>query len=257
MRISRVIVPLVLLTSVACFQGQRTFKINADGSGTIVDVAKPSAQALAMMKGLEGMDSTPAADKKAKQTAKFSEAAKNMGEGVTFVSVVSSPDGTQTMTYAFKDITKVRTSGMPTPDENTTSKGEPTTFRFAKNAAGNAVLTVVSPDEGKPGSGAGASAKKAPEDLQREVAMMKGMLAGLKIKSTVEVNGTLVKTSSPHATGSVVTLMEMDFDALDEAALVKLAGTAGGGPPSAAMAKGIKGIKVSDREVTIEFKPRN
>jgi len=80
------------------------------------------------------------------------------------------------------------------------------------------------------------------------------MMAGLKIKTVVEVNGALVKTSSPHVAGSVVTLMEMDFDALDEAALRKLAEAPGNGPPTAAMVKGIKGIKVSDPEVMIEFR---
>lgn len=244
------------LATVGCFDGQRTFKVNADGSGTIVDTAKLGAQAQGMMSGLEGMDTTSAAEKKAKKTAKFAETAKGMGEGVTFVSAVTGKDGSEVITYAFKDVTKLKAVGMPSPNESTKSNEKPMIFKLATNAAGNSVLTIVSAHEGKAGSGAGTPAKKTPEQIQQEVAMIKGMMAGLKIKSVVEVNGTLVKTSSPHVAGSAVTLMEMDFDSLDEASLRKLSEAGSGGPPSPALLKGIKGIKVSDPEVTIEFKGR-
>jgi len=80
--------------------------------------------------------------------------------------------------------------------------------------------------------------------------MMKGMLGGLKIKSVVEVNG-LVKTSSPNAVGSAVTLMAVDFDALDAATLQKMATMAG--PPTPDQMRGMKGVTVSPDEVTIEF----
>jgi hypothetical protein len=199
------------------------------------------------------MDTTSPAEKKAKKNAKFAESAKTLGEGVTFVSAVSGKDGVEVVTYAFKDITKLRAGGMPSPNESTTSKEKPMAFRLAKNAAGNTVLTIVSPQDGK-GSSAAPAEKKTPEQIKQEVAMIKGMMAGLKIRSVVEVNGTLVKTSSPHVAGSSVTLMEMDFDALDEASLRKLSELGSDGPPSPAVMKGIKGIKVSDPEVTIEFK---
>jgi hypothetical protein len=255
MRIGRlVIVPFVLL-SVGCFQGQRTFKVNADGSGTIVDTTKLGEQAKGMLQGMEEMDKSSPAEKKAKKKAKLAEKAAAMGEGVSFVSVEPTKDGGEVTTYAFKDITKLKASGMPTPDESTTSKDEPLTFKLAKNAAGNSVLTVVSPKEkpADPAAKTEAKPKPKPEEIQQQIAMMKGMMAGLKIKSVVEVNGKLVKTSSPYAVGPVVTLMEMDFDALDAAALQKLSEAGPGGPPTPAMMKGIKGIKVSDPEVTIEF----
>ena len=255
MRIAKlVIVPFVLL-SVGCFQGQRTFKVNADGSGTIVDITKLGEQAKGMLQGMEQMDQSSPAEKKAKKMAKYAEKAAAMGEGVTFVSIVTGKDGSDVTTYAFKDITKVKAPGMPTPDESTTTKAGLITFKLAKNAAGNTVLTVVSPKE-EPAAATKAGAKPTPkpkpEEVQQQIAMMKGMLAGLKIKSVVEVNGTLVKTDSPYAVGSAVTLMEMDFDALDAAALQKMSESGSGGPPSPAMMKGIKGIKVSEPEVTIE-----
>lgn len=248
------IAPMVLLT-VGCFQGQRTFKVNADGSGTIVDTVKLGEQAKGMIQGMEQMDQSPAAEKKAKKKAKYAEAAAAMGEGVTYVSTVPSKDGGEVTTYAFKDITKVHAVATPNPDVSSTSKEEPMTFQLAKNAAGNTVLTVVAapkkPAEAKPEK----AEPKKPEEMAQEIAMMKGMLGGLKIKGVVEVSG-LVKTSSPNVVGSAVTLMEVDFDALDAAALQKMAEAGPGGPPTPEMMRGIKGIKVSDDKVTIEFTGR-
>jgi hypothetical protein len=251
MRIDRLVFLPLALMAVGCFEGQRTFKVNADGSGTIVDTAKLGAQAQEMRKGLDEMDKATPAEKKAKQEGKYKEKAAALGAGVTFVSLAPTKDGGMAATYAFKDVTKLTAGAMPEPDESTTSKDEPLVFKLAKNAAGNSVLTVTSP-KGKPGP---AKPAKKPEELTQEIGMMKGMLAGLKIRSVVEVNGALVKTSSPNVAGSAVTLIEMDFDQLDTAALTKLASSASPeGPPDVAALKGIKGIKVSEPEVTIEFK---
>jgi hypothetical protein len=235
-----------------CFQGQRTFKVNADGSGTIVDTVKLGEQAKGMLAGVEGMDQTPAAEKAAKRKAKYAEHAATMGEGVSFVSTAEAADGTTTTTYAFQDVTTLRTSGMPTPDASTTSKSEPITFRLAKNAAGNSVLTVATPPR-KPEAKA-EKPKTSPEETQQAIAMMKGMLAGLKLKSVVEVKGSLVKASTPNVAGSAVTLLALDFDQLDAAALARLAESGPGAPPGPEALKGMKGITFSGEVVTIEFK---
>ena len=251
MRIGRLALVPVVLATVGCFQGQRTFKVNADGSGTIVDTVKLGEQAKGMLQGMEQMDQSSPAEKKAKKKAKHDAAALAMGEGVTFVSVVPSKDGGEVTTYAFKDINKLHVVPMPNPDADSTSKEEPMTFKLAKNAAGNSVLTITAAPK-KPGAAKpGKAEKKKPEDTAKEIAMMKGMLGGLKIKSVVEVNG-LVKTSSPNVAGSAVTLMAIDFDALDAAALAKMA-EAGEGPPTPEMMRGIKGVTISDDQVTIEF----
>ena len=252
MRLFRLVCLPAALLAAGCFEGQRTIKVNADGSGTIVDTVKLGAQAIEMRKSMEGMDKTPPAEKKAQEKAKFAEKATAMGPGVTFVSSAPSKDGGEVMTYAFKDVTKLTISPVPDPDANTSSKGAGLTFKLAKNAAGNSVLTVVTPKETPPAGGAKPPAKK-PEEVQQEITMMKGMLAGLKVKSVLQVGGTVVKSSAPN-TGSEITLMAIDFDQLDAAALQKLATSAGDGPPSAAQVKGIKGITMSDPEVTVEFK---
>jgi hypothetical protein len=253
-RLRLAVVPFVLLMSVGCFEGQRTFKVNADGSGAIVDTTKLGAQAQGMLQGLEGMEQGSPAEKKAKKTAKFLEKAKAMGEGVTFISSEPGKDGLEVTTYAFKDITKVKASAMPAPNESTSSKDEPAVFRLARNAAGNMVLTISTPKGKSSSAAAETPAKKSAAEITQQITMMKAMMAGLKVRSLVEVNGSLVKATGGQATGSVVTLMELDFDALDAAALQKLAESESDGPPTPAMLKGIKGIKVSEPEVTIEFK---
>ena len=251
MKIGTLAVVGAAVMAAGCFQGQRTFKVNADGSGTIVDTVKLGDQAKGMLAGMEGMDQTPAAEKAAKKKAKYAEGAAAMGPGVTYVSTVPGKDGAEVTTYAFKDINTLRAVAMPNPDASTSSKSDPMTFKLAKNSAGNSVLTITAAP--KKAAEPAAPAKKTKEETAQAIQMMKGMLAGLNLKSVVEVNGRLVKASSPHVAGSAVTLMAIDFDQLDPAALEKLADAGPGKPPGPEMLRGIKGITVSDDQVTIEF----
>ena len=73
----------------------------------------------------------------------------------------------------------------------------------------------------------------------------------------IEVDGRLVKSSSPYVAGSRVTLLKIDFDEItaDEASFKRFA-SAGDDPKSmdASALKGIKGLQVSSEpEVVIEF----
>ncbi|HEX6737432.1 MAG TPA: hypothetical protein VF310_04065 [Vicinamibacteria bacterium] len=244
------LVPAVLLTA-ACFQGQRVVKINADGSGTIVDTVKMGEQAKSMMAAMEEMDKSSPAEKKTKKEAKFKERATAMG--LTFVSHEATPDGGSRTTYTFKDVTTIKITGTPTMEnEKSESSESPLAFKFAKSG-NNSVLTVIHP---KPKVDASPKAKKEPpkpEEIQQALAMMKGMMAGLKMSLQVQPAGKLVKTSSPYVTGNTVTLMEMDFDQLDEASLKKLAAADKDGPPPMDLLKSLKGVKATDGEVTIEF----
>jgi hypothetical protein len=247
MRVSRLMLVPALLAAAGCMQGQRLIKINADGSGTVVDTIKMGEQARSMMASMEEMDKTPAAEKKAKKEAKLKEKATAMG--LTFVSTETGKDGTEKTTWSFKNVSQIKIDPTPTPsDADSSSKEDPITFRFAKSGA-DSVLTVVFP-KAKPATGPKEGPK--PEEQTQAVAMMKGMLAGLKMSTAVEVNGKLVKTSSPWSAGSVVTLMEIDFDQMDEAGMKKLAAS-GKEAPSPAALKGVKGLKVLDGEVSIEF----
>jgi hypothetical protein len=250
MRVSRLMLAPALLVAAGCMQGQRVIKVNADGSGTIVDTVKLGEQAKSMLASMESMDKTPAAEKKAKKDGKLKAQATAMGEGVTFVSLQNTKDGAEQITYAFKDISKIKVDSAPSPSDNdSTSKEDPLTFRFARSG-GNSVVTVVFP---KSKTSATPAPAPKPEELQQAITMMKGMMAGLKMTTLLQVNGKVVKTNSPYAAGSDVTLLEVDFDQLDEAGLKKLAAS-GKDMPSPAALKGVKGLKVNEGEVTVEFK---
>jgi hypothetical protein len=244
------LVPAVMLAA-GCMQGQRTIKVNADGSGTIVDTVKMGEQARSMKAAMEQMDQSSAGDKKAKADEKMKAHAAGMGEGVAFVSTETAKDGTEKTVWSFKDISKLKLD--PTPymgEDKSSGNDEPLTFRFARNGA-NSVLTVVFPKDKKPASSEPRPAPK-PEEEAQAIAMMKGMMAGLKMTSQLEVNGKVVKTNSPYAAGSTITLMEIDFDQIDEAGLKKLQ-LSGKDQPPASVLKGIKGLKFNEGEVAVEF----
>lgn len=252
MRASRLMLVPALLALTGCMQGTRLIKLNADGSGTIVDTVKMGEQARGMMASMQEMDKSTPAEKKAKKDAKLKAQAAAMGEGVTLVSNATDKDGLEKTVYSFKDISKIKLDTTPSSSEGGESSGkeDPLTFRMAKSG-GNSVLTVVIPKD-KPADTSKPKAAPKPEEEQQAINMMKGMLAGLKISTQVEVNGKLVKTSSPWSAGSLVTLMEIDFDQIDPAGLKKLAAS-GADKPTADQLKGVKGLKVQEGEVTVEF----
>ena len=245
------LLPLLLLTA-ACFQGQRVIKVNADGSGTIEDVIVPGEQVKALMAMGDPKD-------EAKEKAKMEAAAAAMGPGVRLVSDEKTPEGNLKAVFAFKDIRQVKIEMSPGPDsgDEKPSSQQPLTFRFAQQG-GTSVLTVVQP-EPKP-AGDGAQPPEGMEQMAQGMwTMMKGMMKGLKLKTVVQVNGRLVKASTPHVDNKAgsVTLLEMDFDqiAADDANFKKF--TQAGSDPGQMDPKrlqGVKGIKVSpQREVVIEF----
>lgn len=247
------VVPAALLFGAACFQGQRTIKVNADGSGTIEDTLILGEQMKAMMAMNQDQED------KAKQKAKLQATAAAMGPGVTVVSDEKTPDGKLKTVYAFKDVSKIKVDVSPGPDSDEQPSGggkkDVLTFRFVRQGP-KSVLTIVQPQPKKPEAGAGAPAGM-DQMAEGMWGMMKGMMKGLKLKTTVEVNGQLAKASSPNTQGSSLTLLEMDFDQItaDDANFKKF--TKAGGEPGQMdpkLLQGVKGIKVSpEPEITMEF----
>lgn len=254
-----VVLPALLLLG-ACMEGDRLIRVNPDGSGTIVDTVKLGEQARTMIASLEEADKSTPAEKRAKKEAKLKERAAAMGEGVTFVSYEPSvKGGPEKVTWAFKDVTKLRIEATPDPagDSKPEAK-DPLSFRLARKGD-SSVLTVVgaAPKPGEKKEQTPESAEVAAQMQAQAMAMMKMMMKGLRMTSTLEVGGRLVKSSSSHVEGSRVTLLAIDFDevAADEENFKKFA-AAGNDPKSMdpAALKGIKGVKFNpEPEVTIEF----
>lgn len=248
------IVPAALLLGAACFQGQRAIKVNADGTGTIEDSLVLGEQMKAMMAMNQDQED------KAKQKAKLQKTAAAMGPGVTVVSDEKTADGKLRTVYAFKDVSKIKVDVSPGPDSDDKPEGgggEALTFRFARQGA-RSVLTVVQPQPKSKSTETGAQPAPGMDQMAEGMwGMMKGMMKGLKLKTTVEVNGQLVKANSPHTQGASVTLLEMDFDQItaDDANFKKF--TKAGGEPGQMdpkLLQGVKGIKLSpEPEIVIEF----
>ncbi|HVO09233.1 MAG TPA: hypothetical protein VMX54_00655 [Vicinamibacteria bacterium] len=261
---------LVPLLAAGCFQGQRVIRVNANGSGTITDTVTLGDEARSMMEGLKqnlgpeaGKQSDPLAERTATE-AKLRERAAAMGPGVTLVSFQPAVgQGPEKVTYAFADINKIRIA--PTPDfpENDSKDAakEPLTFRLEKRGA-VWVLTVTGagpkPKEKKDTAAPSAEAAPAAAGMQAgALAMMKAVMKGLKMTTQVQVDGTLVSTTSPWVQGSKVTLLDVDFDQLmaDEASFKKLSEVGDPSQLDPALLKDVKGIKVQTTPVTtIEFR---
>jgi hypothetical protein len=247
-----VVLPAALLAT-ACFEGQRTICVKADGSGAVVDTLVLGAQMKAMMDAAEA-----GADAAAKQKAKYEAAAAAMGPGVRFVGEEKTAQGLKA-TFAFTDIRTVKLDAAPGPagDDEGGKKGQPLTFTFARQGA-RSVLTVIQP---RPPAKEPSAAVASPDPMAQMASamwtMMKPMLKGLKLRTVLEVEGTIAKTNSRLRSGSAVTLLEMDFDeiAADDGNFRKFA-SAGDDPSTLdpRLLQGVKGIKVNpEPEVVVEF----
>ena len=220
------LLPAALL-SVACFEGQRTIRVKADGSGTVVDTLVLGEQMKAMMAGAEKGKEAAAKDK-----AKYEATAAAMGPGVRFVGEEKTAQQIKA-TYAFADIRAVKIGISPGPageDEGGgQKKAEPLTFRLTRQGA-KSILTVVQPRPAPKEAATDASVPDAMRQMGMAMwTMMKPMMKGLKLRTVLEVDGTLVRTNSRLAKGPAITLLEMDFDQItaDVAPGVTVDGDAG------------------------------
>ncbi len=269
-----------VLAIAGCISDSQAVKLNADGSGTLTSTTVMKTAALEKMKKMieEMAKAFGGAQAQGKPPELFSEdeakgKAAKMGEGVEFVSAekikTKDEEGIKA-TYKFKDITKLKIKSQPDPPGGGAGPGlgpqapqsDPITFKFARQAGGNLLLTVVNPAKK-----AEAAAKEAPPAVppgaeppaEAQLAMMKEMMGGLKMSLTVEVAGRIVKTNSPHVSGSTVTILEMDFDKM-LGDMDKMKELMAASPKSLEEAKALMkefpGVKVNlEPEVTVEFAP--
>lgn len=249
-----------------CIRSNTLITVKPDGSGTIEQTVLMNASGLKGMLG--GLGGQPTQASTGPSDADLKRSAEKLGEGVTFVASepIKLPDGFEgsKVRYAFTDITKVRVDQNPQLSAaggngvSMASKGEsPVTFGLEKNA-GVSTLTVTFHD--KPKSEKPAGPTGGPDmDNPQMLDMMKAMFKGFKVGIDLNVAGKIVKTDADYVTGSRVTLLEMDLEALlqDEAKLKEVQKAVG---PNASVSelkpylKDIKGLKVNNPVVTISFR---
>lgn len=273
----------LLLALTGCVTSETLIKLNADGSGLVVQTTlmntETIAQLTAMMQGMARQIAGPQAKQDAPAMPElFSEKearsqATRFGPGVSYVSSrkikTDRQEGIEA-TYSFRDITKLKLSEKPNPpavpglpDSSAEPTGE-TTFRFARLTGGNSLLTAVfssrPPSKDKVSSSLPAVPHQPAQQATREqIEQVKTLFQGLRIGMAIEVQGSIVRTNSLYQEGTKVTLLEMDFGELlsNEALLHELAGKKGQSmtlDDAKLLLKGLKGFKVNlEPEVTIEF----
>ncbi|MGE0039664.1 MAG: hypothetical protein AB7V01_00635 [Vicinamibacterales bacterium] len=265
MSIHRLLVPTLLaVVAAGCINSATLISVKADGSGTVEQTLLVNQSAAKMMFGAPGGGGAP--DGPVVNTADLERAAERMG-GVRFVSAEPLTRGAFAgvkALYAFDDINTVQVSQDPQMSGSSsgglttaTSASSPVRFTWARGAS-SSVLTVTF--DQAPGAAAGAEPADPPEMPDPQMlGMMKSMFEGFKVAIDLQVDGTIVRTNADWVTGSRVTLLEMDLSALldDQARLAELQKSMTPGASFSdvrPLLKGVKGIKVNEPVVTIEYR---
>ena len=199
MRMTRLAPALLLFAG--CVEDLKVIRLKADGSGTIVYTRRMKEWAV------ETARKSGAVDEFTEEKAR--ERIAELGQGVALVSTEkANRDGWigMTSTYSFKDVTKLKLDGTDT------------TIQAENLANGNQKLTIAYRWKSSPAD-AKAKEMKASEEVKR------ALFSGMKFSVAVEVDGTIVKSSSPHFDGARLTVLEIDLDQLfaEEARLKKKA----------------------------------
>ena len=189
---------MVLLAG--CVEDLTAIRLNADGSGTLTRTRRLKKWAVELAR--ENKVEDEFTEEKAKARAEV------LGDGVRYVSSKRLEDADwkgMSAVYAFKDIARL--------------KLEEKSFHLEKQPDGRLRLTARMPFTPADKSTSAPEALKLTEENKR------ALMAGIKMKLTVEVPGRVTACSSPYLEGSTLTLLEFDLDQLvaEEARLKKQA----------------------------------
>lgn len=277
-RLARIVLLLLVPALSGCLTAETLIRLNADGTGTLEQTILLNVKTMEELPMLIG--GALGGDVKAKGRAKtsgdpsemFSEArvraeAEKLGGGVRLVSSTPIARGDMQgarMVFAFDDVNALSVepmSGVAGVAATGKSGAEPLDLRLAPQPNGTMLLTIRLGEGEKAGKSSAPPAKASSDDMPPGMEeMFAQLLDGFRVAIDVEVDGTIVQTSSPYVSGSRVTLVEMDLGALlkDKDGLARLLamqpGTSAG--VVAAKLKDVKGIKVNDSPVTIAFTAR-
>lgn len=258
------------LAAVGCIDHEVRLELAADGSGRLIETTVARGPMAEMMKAMAAEEEDDTEEKRADAEARAAE----LGEGVTFVSYEKLPEEEglgERVVYRFADIEALRLDPAPSGDEGP-SDGPSETIRFRfDEASGKKVLVAdfsdseaatdvtdaADPDAagGESDAEADAMAEAMGEGMME---MVKPFLQGFRVRVLVDIAGSGVETTAPHA-GSEVTLLELDFDRLlaQEGAWEKL--SALGDDASLLQAgealAGVDGVVIPADEVRIAFEP--
>lgn len=216
---------LTLFGLCSCFQVESTITLKKDGSGTITEellLGDQMVQMMQMTMAQAAQNGQKVEDPLAKMMdeTKAKARAKEMGEGVEFVSIekieAAGKLGMKT-TFKFSDINKLRYSNsgamgmndMPGAKKENPNKNAP----IFKYADGKLTIAQKHPKEG---NDAGADA--GDEDMNdQEKAMMEGMkdsLKDMRMTMKMKFEPGIAETNATHVDGNTITLADIQFGKL-------------------------------------------
>ena len=206
---------------VSCFEMKSSVVVNKDGSATVEETVLIGAQLAAMM-AQGGGQGGPGEQLKGLMLDKESaeKRAKDLGEGVTVKSIeeVKSADGKtgNKVTFAVADIRKLKYKPNTPDDKPEGEKKEGDEMTFTLDGS---TLTITNPESDKKKGDGAEKPKKSPEELaamKGQMAMMKPMLAGMRMTVEVKAAGGIATSDASHQTADTVTYIDIQFDKLME-----------------------------------------
>ena len=232
---------LMAIFFLGCIESETVITIKPDGSGTLQETFLMSKVASRQMASMFGSMTEETGDDTIATIGSVSgfdfykedelrEKAKNMGEGVEFVSgkpfETDKAEGFK-VTYSFQDINNLiinQNPGECVPSAGETSKKnvvkENVTFKFSRGKV--STLTIKSPrskdDEAQKDKSTTDPVKNSAADMpEAGLEQVKQMFDGMRVAMIVKIDGNIIKTNATHVDGNRITVMDMDFGKLLEA----------------------------------------
>ncbi|MFZ1730303.1 MAG: hypothetical protein WBQ23_14415 [Bacteroidota bacterium] len=281
-RLLSIAVLIAAITFGGCIETQMLVTVNKDGSGTIretVTMKKKVVESIRemseqMKQGAEEGGLQTEEEQKPFELFSDEEIRGNgekLGTNVRYVShgMIDEDDVEgYSATYAFDDINTVKVNqnpGASMPDMPGTESTDETDdalvlFSFTPGSSAKLVIRPPKMKEGEPDQ---ADEVESPEtDQQQEegeggMEQMKDFFRDMRILVQVAVDGTITNTNASFVDGSVVTIMDVNFNSfLDDPELLKeLQKIETKGPAAAKeLFQSVPGIRVElEEEITVNF----
>jgi hypothetical protein len=221
MKALKLVVLLVLtLALMGCFESIVLLRLNKDGSGTIEETVVISDAFMELMKSFGG--DSEEEEEEPFDEEQLTEKAASMGEGVRFVSAeaIDTERGSgYKAIYSFTDINEIRINQNPGENVSPPPMGgeeeegpveEWLRFNFKKG--NTATLEIFYPRDMELEPEEESAEGEMDMDSNPEMMeMMRELYQDMHIGIAVEVDGRITETNANYVDGSTVTLMDVDF----------------------------------------------
>jgi hypothetical protein len=222
MKALKIVVLLVLtLALMGCFESIVLLRVNKDGSGTIEETVVISDAFMELMKSFGGEEEGEEEEEDLIDEQELTDKAASMGEGVRYVSAepVKTERGSgYRAIYSFSDINDVRINQNPGENVSPPPVGgeeeDPVEewLRFNFSGGRTPTLEIIYPQdlemEQEEESAEGEVDMESNPDMMD---MMRELYQDMHIRIAVEVDGQVTETNANYVDGSTVTLMDIDF----------------------------------------------